>query len=122
MYYTVHDLVHTIEMLTNLECDISLAISATEIVSESEIFDDEFHKKYLSRWTCQKNRYIKLYRNLISKGFMIAPPVQECIKKIDDLFRRGDFYRAYTYSAINAYLRALLEMLNYEATLELSYK
>ena len=122
MRYTKQDLVRIIEMLRRLSNDISVAICATESIAESEIFDDECHKVCLQRWTSQKNRYLRLNSSIISRGYSIAPPVQECIKKVDELFRRGTPDKASTYKAINAHIRALLEMLDYEATLDLDYK
>lgn len=122
MRYTKNDLLHIIEMLRKLSTDLSAAICATESIAESEIFTDDFHKVYQSRWTRQKFTYLRLHRNIIARGYSIAPPVQECIKKVDELFRRGNSEKVDTYKAIYAYIRGLLEMIDYEATLDLNYK
>ena len=122
MQYNKNELVKIIEMLRKLSTDISVSICATECVAESEIFDDDTHKVCQSRWTRQKFRYLRLHSNIISRGYSIAPPVLESIKKVDELFRRGNPYKADTYKAINAYIRALLEMIDYEATLNIDYK
>lgn len=122
MRYAKQDLIRIIEMLRKLSMDISASIHCTEIAAESEIFTDDFHKIYQARWTRQKYLYLRLHSNIIARGYSIAPPILEIIKKVDELFRRSNPYMADTYKAIYAYIQALLDIIDYELSLDLNYK